>query len=225
MNAPTSTVATVQREQESRKEREKQRERQEKEEALRRGLYRPKSPSAAKLREKEERRERERERERERGEESGGNRAKVKNDDALKTEQWQLRLDQQMERHKRRISLGPRLSVFQLRDQYTTVPMVPVPDSFEMEQAGAVDTELAPRPDDASFPPAYNGTTNYSVRLMDYPAPQYQPDPPRQPTRRDSGPGPGPAFNSSGNPNAACTQAAKMVPPVNRGYRQVKIGQ
>ena len=43
-----------------------------------------------------------------------------------------MKLDQQMARHKRRISLGPRLSVFQLRDQYTTVQMVPVPEHSEL---------------------------------------------------------------------------------------------
>ena len=101
VNAPSSTVATVQREQEGKKEREKQREKQEKEDALRRGLQRPRSPANKR--------------------EKIGDKPKA-SDDGRQQGLWQQKLDQQMERHKRRISLGPRLSVFQLRDQYMTVP-------------------------------------------------------------------------------------------------------
>eukprot|EP01063_Lacrimia_lanifica_P022199 TRINITY_DN29863_c0_g1_i1.p1 TRINITY_DN29863_c0_g1~~TRINITY_DN29863_c0_g1_i1.p1 ORF type:complete len:790 (+),score=323.91 TRINITY_DN29863_c0_g1_i1:142-2511(+) len=147
VNAPTTTLATVQREQEGRKEREKQREKQEREEALRRGLQRPKSPSIKQKRAVN-------------FEDDGSGdgrpprqkKVQVNGEDAANGKggvQWQQKLDQQMERHKRRISLGPRLSVFQLRDQYMTAPVVPVQDGLEVF-AGEEDMPLgAPLPEGA----------------------------------------------------------------------------
>eukprot|EP01062_Namystynia_karyoxenos_P016063 TRINITY_DN1585_c0_g1_i1.p1 TRINITY_DN1585_c0_g1~~TRINITY_DN1585_c0_g1_i1.p1 ORF type:complete len:785 (+),score=194.92 TRINITY_DN1585_c0_g1_i1:276-2630(+) len=134
-NVPQTTQATVQRELERRKERQRMAERLAEEAALRRGLPRtgapqvqrerpPRTGSAGHVRSGSPRQavwyNGAAEREREREVYMQVVRARLRAQGAQRSD----RLAEQMERHRRRISLGPRLSVFQLRDLGDSEPDV-----------------------------------------------------------------------------------------------------
>eukprot|EP01065_Artemidia_motanka_P045606 TRINITY_DN6736_c0_g1_i6.p1 TRINITY_DN6736_c0_g1~~TRINITY_DN6736_c0_g1_i6.p1 ORF type:complete len:776 (+),score=309.02 TRINITY_DN6736_c0_g1_i6:112-2439(+) len=137
-NIPQTTQATAQREAEGRRERERQRERQAEEAALRRGPGRPQgnrekerervqAASSGSAADGEHKPPREKP-DKGSGKQRGGSAGTVRDSGSPREREadakarMQQRLAEQMERHRRRISLGPRLSVFQLREQYVLVP-------------------------------------------------------------------------------------------------------